>query len=101
LPLFDEQGVFKGLEVGKVSTLFKEVRDAVREEKIPLEIALKTITSNPARNLRLTNKGSILVGKDPDLVLLDENLEIDTVISRGRIMIKDKEVMVMGTFENR
>jgi beta-aspartyl-dipeptidase (metallo-type) len=101
LPLFDEKGAFKGLEVGKVSTLFKEVRDAVREEKIPLEIALNVITSNPARNLRLTNKGSIQVGKDADLVLLDENLEIDTVISRGRIMIKHKEVTVTGTFEKQ
>jgi beta-aspartyl-dipeptidase (metallo-type) len=55
LPLFDEKGTFKGLEVGKVSSLFTEVRDAVLEENIPLENALKAITSNPSRNLRLTS----------------------------------------------
>ena len=101
LPLFDEKGAFKGLEVGKVSSLFTEVRDAVLEERIPLEIALKVITANPARNLRLTSKGTIRVGNDADLVLLDENLEIDTVISRGRIMISSKEIMVRGTFETQ
>jgi len=101
LPLFDEKGAFKGLEVGTVSTLFKEVRDAVREEKIPLETALTVITSNPARNLRLKSKGRIRIGKDADLVLLDENLEIDTVISRGRIMIENKEITVTGTFEKQ
>jgi beta-aspartyl-dipeptidase (metallo-type) len=101
LPLFDEKGGFKGLEVGEVRSLFREVRDAVLDEKIPLEIALKVITANPARNLRLTSKGIIRVGNDADLVLLDENLEIDTVISRGRIMIRNKEIVVKGTFEKR
>jgi beta-aspartyl-dipeptidase (metallo-type) len=101
LPLFDEKGAFKGLEVGEVSSLFTEVRDAVIDEKIPLKIALKVITSNPARNLRLTSKGNIQVGKDADLVLLDENLEIDTVISRGRIMVNNKEIVVKGTFEKQ
>lgn len=101
LPLFDEKGAFKGLEVGKVNSLFKEVRDVVLEEKIPLETALKVITSNPARNLRLTSKGIIRVGNDADLVLLDENLDIDTVLSRGRIMISNKEIMVRGTFETQ
>lgn len=99
LPFFDEKGEFKGLEVGEVSSLFTEVRDAVVNEKIPLDSALKVITSNPARNLKLKSKGSIQVGKDADLVLLDENLEIDTVISRGRVMIRNKEIMVRGTFE--
>jgi beta-aspartyl-dipeptidase (metallo-type) len=99
LPLFDEKGEFKGLEIGQVSSLFKEVRDAVLDERVPLEISLKVITSNPARNLRLTRKGSIKVGNDADLVLLDENLEIDTVFSRGNIMIKGKEITVKGTFE--
>jgi beta-aspartyl-dipeptidase (metallo-type) len=99
LPFFDEKGEFKGLAVGTVSSLFTEVRDAVVNEKIPLDNALKVITSNPARNLKLKNKGSIQVGKDADLVLLNENLGIDTVIARGRIMIKNKEIMVKGVFE--
>jgi beta-aspartyl-dipeptidase (metallo-type) len=98
-PLFDEKGALKALEVGEVSSLFREIRDTVLDEKIPLEISLKVITSNPARNLRLTNKGGIRVGNDADLVLLDENLEIDTVLSRGRIMIRNKEIKVKGTFE--
>jgi beta-aspartyl-dipeptidase (metallo-type) len=101
LPFFDEKGAFKGLEVGEVRSLFTEVRDAVLDEKIPLEIALKVITSNPARNLRLTSKGSIQAGNDADLVLLDESLEIDTVLSRGRIMIRNKEIVVRGTFERQ
>jgi beta-aspartyl-dipeptidase (metallo-type) len=99
LPFFDEKGEYRGLEVGKVISLYKEVRDAIIDEKIPVEIAITVITSNPAGNLKLTNKGRIQVGKDADLVLLDENLDIDTVIARGKIMIRHKEIMVKGMFE--
>ncbi|HUV58611.1 MAG TPA: beta-aspartyl-peptidase [Desulfatiglandales bacterium] len=99
LPRFDEKGEFSGLEVGMVTSLFKEVRDAIIDEKIPVEIAITVITSNPARNLKLLNKGRVHVGKDADLVLLNENLDIDTVIARGRIMIRNKEIMVKGVFE--
>jgi len=49
LPLFDEKGEFKGLDVGRVTSLFNEVRDAIIEEKIPLETAIAVITSNPAK----------------------------------------------------
>ncbi|MFW6147435.1 MAG: beta-aspartyl-peptidase [Thermodesulfobacteriota bacterium] len=99
LPLFDEKGVFQGLSVGETASLFKEVKDAVDEEKIPLEIALSVITSNPARNLRLPRKGRIQIGNDADLVILDETLDIDTVISRGKIMVRSKTIVVRGTFE--
>jgi len=99
LPEFDEKGKFLGLGVGKVASLFHEVRNAVVNEHIPLETALKVITSNPARNLKLQNKGQIQIGKDADLVLLDHDLNIDTVIAKGQIMIHHKEILVKGTFE--
>lgn len=99
LPLFDEKGEFVGLGVGKVTSLFDAVRNSVRKENIPVETALKVVTSNPARNLKLHNKGRIEIGKDADLVLLDQDLEIDTVIARGQIMVENKEIKVKGTFE--
>ena len=99
LPEFDEKGKFLGLGVGKVASLFHEVRNAVVNEHIPLETALKVITNNPARNLKLQNKGQIQIGKDADLVLLDHDLNIDTVIAKGQIMIHHKEILVKGTFE--
>ncbi len=100
LPIFNERKEFVGLGVGKVTSLFKEVQDAVLMEGVPLEKAIRTITSNPANILKLKEKGQIAEGFDADLCLLDEeSLEIDTVIARGRIMLRDKEVIVHGTFE--
>ncbi len=45
---------------------------------IPLEIALRAITSNPARILKLDKKGKIEIGADADLCILDkETLDIE------------------------
>ncbi|USK29364.1 beta-aspartyl-peptidase [Bacillus sp. CMF21] len=101
LPYFNEDGDFAGLQVGRVSSLFKEVRSSVLDEGIPLESALQVITSNPARILKLINKGEIREEKDADLVLLDkEKLTIDTVIAKGKVMVEGGVPIIKGTFEN-
>lgn len=101
LPAFDEKGRFAGLQVGKVATLFPAVREAVRQEGIPLEQAIQVITSNPADILKLKRKGRIAVGMDADLVLLDkDSLLISTVLARGRVMVQAGKAVVRGTFEN-
>ncbi|MGD6792656.1 beta-aspartyl-peptidase [Metabacillus indicus] len=100
LPYFDENGDFAGLQVGKVSSLYQEVRSAVLDEGVELETALQVITSNPARILKLKKKGEIREQHDADLVLLKkESLAIDTVIAKGRIMVEEGVPLVKGTFE--
>lgn len=100
LPKFDKEGNFIGLGVGKVISLYEEVRDAILDEGVSMDKALMTITSNPANILKLHRKGYIKEGMDGDIVLIDKNtLEIDTVVAMGRIMILEGEVIVKGTFE--
>lgn len=100
MPMFNEEGKLIGLGICSVSTLFDEARKAVLVEKVPLEDTIKTITINPARVLKLENKGKIDVNKDADIVLLDkENLEIDTVIALGKKMVENKNILIKGTFE--
>ncbi|MBY0123581.1 beta-aspartyl-peptidase [Bacillus sp. S/N-304-OC-R1] len=100
LPSFNKRGELVGLQVAEVSSLFKEVRDAVIQEGISLETALQVITLNPANVLKLSNKGRIEEGTDADIVLLDkETLEINTVIAKGKVMVENKVPVVKGTFE--
>ncbi len=100
LPVFNDKKEFAGLGVGKVTTIFSEIRDAVLKDKVPLENALKVVTSNPADLLKLKYKGRIEKNFDADLVLIDEKeFKINSVIAKGQIMIKDKEIKVYGTFE--
>lgn len=101
LPVFGPDGEFLGLGVGKVTSLYREMRDAVYTDHVPLTDALRAVTSNPAALLKLSRKGRILEGADADLVLADEkDLAIDTVIAKGRIMVQDGQVLVKGTFEH-
>jgi len=100
LPDFNQNGELIGLQVGKVTSLYKEVKDAIIDEGIDISDALKVITSNPSDILKLDKKGYIEEGRDADIVLLNKgDLEIDTVIAMGKIMILNKKVIVKGTFE--
>jgi beta-aspartyl-dipeptidase (metallo-type) len=100
MPDFDAHGDIIGYSVGSCDSLFAEVRDAVKQEEIPLETALQMITANPARLFKLPRKGQLLQGYDADLVLLDPtDLTIQSVFARGQLMIDKKEVVVKGTFE--
>jgi beta-aspartyl-dipeptidase (metallo-type) len=83
LPRFDEAGVVQGSDVGDPSTLLTELVDAVTREGLPLERALPSVTSSPARILRLTRKGRLAEGMDADVVLLDGERAVRHVIAGG------------------
>ena len=90
-----------GMGVGQIGDLYRTVRKMAAEEGIPLETALLFVTKNVAESLMLyPRKGAVAVGSDADLVLLDQDLEIDSVIAKGRCMMLEKELLVKGTFES-
>ena len=100
MPVFNAQGEYQGIGVGKASCLLKEVRECVQKEDIPLETAIKGITCNPASILKMDRKGRIKEGFDADICLLEEGtLKLNTVIAKGQVMVKDGEQKVFGTFE--
>lgn len=100
MPIFDREGKFTGLGVGKVTSLYREVRDAILQEKVDITQALRTVTANPADLLKLKRKGRIAAGCDADLVLVrQEDLQIHTVLSKGSLMVKDGKAVRKGTFE--
>ena len=100
MPIFDRDGNFLGLGVGKFTSLYREVRDAILKEKVDITQALRTVTANPAALLKLTRKGRIAVGCDADLVLVrQEDLQIHTVLAKGRRMVQNGASVRKGTFE--
>jgi len=102
LPNFDAQGRLRGLDVGRVTSLFRAVRDAVLNAGVPLATALQVITANPARILKLRGKGHLTAGSHADIVLLaPKTLEIAGVIARGRWLMRNGEPLVTGTFQSQ
>ena len=72
----------------------------VNELDFTVEDALVYLTSNVAKGLEVyPRKGCVAEGSDADLLLLDENLDIDTVIANGKVMIENKEILVYGSYE--
>lgn len=99
MPQYNEAGVLTGMGVGSVEVLWRDIRKTVIQGNVPLEVALRTITSNVANVLRLRNKGMLRVGYDADLVVLDEDLQVQDVWAKGKCMVRSKETLVWGTYE--
>ena len=99
LPGFDEQGNLVRLEMGQPSSNLRELRDTVLLEKIPLETALKVLTSNPASVLKLTGKGFISNGMDADILFLNSGMEMVHLIALGKWVVRDGIVLSRGSYE--
>jgi beta-aspartyl-dipeptidase (metallo-type) len=98
LPCFDTDGRVCSMDVGSAGALLQTIQD-LHAAGQPLEQVLPAFTSNPARLLRLPGKGVIETGADADLVALDEEGHVDTVIVRGEIHVQGGIAIRRGTFE--
>lgn len=97
LPTFDAQGNPAGLDYGRALAMADTLARSARE--LGLERALPAFTSNPAALMRFHRKGQIAPGADADLVLLDDNFAVYSVMARGAWMVRDGVVEQCGTFE--
>jgi N-acetylglucosamine-6-phosphate deacetylase len=80
---------------GSVATADRLVRNMINLASVPLLEAVQMITSTPARIMGVDKfKGSLLPGKDADIILFDEQVTIDTTIVGGRIVYSRQLVSV-------
>ena len=74
---------------GSVATADRLVRTMVTQASIPLLDAVKMTTATPARIMGIDkNKGALTVGKDADIVIFDENIQVSTTIINGRVVYR-------------
>ena len=50
-------------------------------------------------NIHISQAYLIKEGADGDVLLFDQNMELDTFIAGGRILMKNKEILQKGTYE--
>ncbi len=87
-----EDGVAKLLDrtafAGSVATAERLVRNMVSLAGVNLVEAVQMITSTPAKICNVFNqKGSVSIGKQADLVIFDQDINIKTTIINGRVIL--------------
>lgn len=90
-PIIIEDGVCKLADhsslVGSIATMDVLIRTMVNKAGIPLEDAVRMASETPARIMRISDrKGSLEKGKDADIVILDNNLNVRAVWSQGNLV---------------
>lgn len=90
-----EDGVAKLLDrtafAGSVATTDRLVRNMINFAGAPMIEAVRMATTTPASIMGINNKkGSLLEGKDADIVIFDETITIDTTIVNGKVIYSKK-----------
>jgi len=74
---------------GSVATADQLVRNMITLAAVPLKEAVQMMSETPAAILNIQDKkGSLVKGKDADLVIFDEQIRIYTTIVQGNIVYK-------------
>ncbi|MCP4433055.1 MAG: beta-aspartyl-peptidase [Gammaproteobacteria bacterium] len=98
LPRFDDQGEL--LEMGFASSsAMSETLKILLDANWAMEKILPLMTTNVSRLLRLHSKAVIEINHDADLLVVDENNEIESVMANGVWHIKRGQQLKKGLFE--
>lgn len=88
-----------GMGVGRMTSLMNTLRALVREG-LALEQALPFLTENVAKGLLMyPRKGAVKTGSDADLLLLTQDLTVDTVIAKGQKLMQGRRLLKAGYYE--
>lgn len=98
-PIFDKEGNLIKFGIGSPSSNIEILQSCIKDG-MSMELALIPFTSSPAKLLKLDGKGKLTEGASSDIILLDEDLKIHSVICKGKFMVYDYKPIVFGAFEN-
>ncbi len=71
---------------GSAFGMDRAVRNFFKQSGVAVKDAVKTATVNPARLLNHDEKGSIEIGKDADLTLIDDNFKVLLTVVQGKVV---------------
>ena len=96
---YDAQGNLLQIGVSDVDTIYKQIVYLVKQKNWSMEDALALGCRNVAKALELyPKKGVIQKGSDADLLLWDKDLNLDTVIAQGNILMKNGKLLTKEMF---
>ncbi len=96
---YDESGKLDRMGVAAYDSVYKTLKILNSQTNLTFEEILSFATKNVANALGLENRGVLVDNAFADLLILDEDLTLDSVFVNGRVMMQNKEVVVKGTYE--
>ena len=97
---YDAAGNLTEMGVSSVDTMYRQVVYQVQNENMSLEEALSLGTRNVAKALEVyPKKGAVHEGSDADVLVLNGDLSMNTVIARGSLIMQDGVLLKKGTYE--
>lgn len=96
---YDKAGNLLQIGVSSTEAMMREFRYMIQQQNFSVEEALPFFTSNVANALGLSQKGTITSGADADILLLTQELQLDTVIAKGNMLMTNGQLLCKGTYE--
>jgi len=81
-----------GALAGSTLTMDRAVQNVLQDSDITVSEAIRMATLNPARSIHVDDrKGSLAAGKDADIIILNQGLEVQVTISAGQVVYRQQE----------
>jgi beta-aspartyl-dipeptidase (metallo-type) len=99
LPKWNEKNEMIGIVAASMKSLHHVLKELIQTGSMEVTDALRLATTNVAQALELHGrKGKLQAGYDADLLLLDSDLNLDTVIARGQLLMRGGALQVQDTY---
>ena len=90
-----------GITYAKMTSLFGQIKSLVLKKGHA--VGAGALLCNPkcgAGTGNLPPQGCLAPGSDADLVVIDSEMEIQTVVAKGQVLMEEGEVVKKGLFED-
>lgn len=98
LDKLDGNGEILGIKPAPIEENLRQTMLLIKENILPPDKALQLITTNPAANLGLSNKGHIGIHADADFCLFDDQWQLTDVFAHGQQLMDNGQLTVKPTF---
>jgi N-acetylglucosamine-6-phosphate deacetylase len=77
---------------GSVATADRLLRTMINQAEVPLTAAVRMLTHTPATIMKIADrKGSLVAGKDADLVIFDNDISIEMTLLKGKVIYRKND----------
>ncbi len=93
MPVFDKKGKLIGLTISTQKSLLANFRYLIQKNVISMENAARLFSTNSAIFYNFKQKGKIQPGMDADMIILDKDLDLTDLFSKGKRMMAEGKLI--------